>query len=252
MKEFFEFAVVLAEAAGERTQRYFGKPIEVEAKDDESPVTIADRTTEEYLRAEIERRFPDDGILGEEFGEKPGNSGRRWILDPIDGTKSFIRGVPLYGTMIALERDGFSELGVIRFPAIGYTLGAWTGGGCWLNGQRCRVSETSHLREAMAVITDFKRLAEYRGRDVLLRFINETRMQRTWGDCYGYLMVATGKAELMFDPFVHVHDFMPMLPILSEAGGNLTNLEGEPPTDSNPVLATNGRLHEAALALFRD
>lgn len=251
MKELYDFAVRIAEAAGEITLRYFGKDIEVERKADASPVTVADRSAEEYLRGEIERRFPEDGILGEEFGEKPGRSGRRWTLDPIDGTKSFILGVPLYGTMIALEELGVSKLGVIRFPATGDTLGAWSGGGCFANGQSCRVSAVDDLSRSTAMTTDPKHIIEYCDKDALLRFVEGTGLQRTWGDCYGYLLVATGRADLMFDPIAHVHDFAPLIPIISEAGGRVTDLQGDIPVKSGPVLATNGRLHEAALRLFR-
>lgn len=251
MKELYDFALRIAERAGEITLRYFGKEFVVESKADQSPVTIADRSAEEFLRAEIERRFPDDGILGEEYGVKEGRSGRRWTIDPIDGTKSFIRGVPLYGTMIALEEGGVSKVGVVRFPATRDTLGAWAGGGCYVNGQRCRVSATASLAEASAMTTDMKNFTERLGRDALMRFVDRTKLQRTWGDCYGYLMVATGRADLMVDPIVQIHDFAPLIPIMAEAGGRFSNLAGETPTEPGAVLATNGLLHEAALAIFR-
>lgn len=250
VKDLHDFAVEIVRAAGEITLRYFRTSFEVEIKPDRSPVTVADRSAEEYLRGEIERRFPEDGIIGEEFGEKAGTSGRRWTIDPIDGTKSFIRGVPLYGTMIGLEDGGTCRVGAVRFPATRETLSAWSGGGCYVDGVRCRVSETGALSEALALTTDLAHFRQRRGEAALIRFIEQTRLQRTWGDCYGYLLVATGRADLMFDPILHVHDFMPLIPIIQEAGGRISNTEGEPPRNLDGVVASNGRLHEAALAML--
>lgn len=251
MQDLLDFATEIAEKAGEITLKYFGKPIDVESKADDSPVTVADRESEEFLRAQIEKRFPEDGILGEEFGEKAGTSGRRWILDPIDGTKSFIRGVPLYGTMVAVEVDGEMKVGVVRFPATAQTLAAREGCGCFLNGEKCAVSPTSEIGEATVLTTDMKDALRRLGDGPVLRFLRETKLQRTWGDCYGYLLIAIGRADVMFDPIMNLHDFAALIPIVNEAGGRITDHEGKPPVHGGTVLATNGFLHEAAIELLR-
>lgn len=245
-----EFAVEIAEAAGEITLQYYQQDIEIETKADSSPVTVADRGAEEYLRAQIEKRFPEDGIYGEEFGVKEGSTGRRWTLDPIDGTKTFIRGVPLYGTMIAIEEEGRSKVGVIRFPATGQTLCAYEGGGCYVNGKRCQVSEVATLGEASAMTTSLDYFDACLSKGALERLIVQTKLQRTWGDCYGYLLVATGNADICIDPIVEIHDFSPLIPIITEAGGKLTNMKGEIPQERCGIVATNGILHEAALKLL--
>lgn len=250
MKELYEFAVNLAERAGEITLKYFRTDLKVESKSDQSPVTIADRQAEEFIRSEIEKRFPDDAILGEEFGEKPGRSGRRWILDPIDGTKTFIRGVAMYGTMIAVEDAGRAVVGVIRYPPNNETIGAYSGGGCFYNGARCRVSQTANLKEAAALTTAPDNFIKYIGQDALLRLFARTGLQRTWGDCYGYMLVATGRADIMIDPIVSIWDAAALIPIITEAGGRITDRAGREGLGISDVVATNGALHAATLELL--
>ena len=250
MKELLEWTKHLAEQAGDLTLRYFQTELAVEAKADQSPVTIADKSAEEFLRHEIEARFPDDGIVGEEFGVKEGRSGRRWIVDPIDGTKSFIRGVPLYGTMIAVEVEGISRVGVIRFPPLGITLSAASGLGCHANGARCQVSTTSTLAQASVMVTALNDMVKYLGEASLLRLLQRSSMQRTWGDCYGYLLVAGGHADAIIDPIMQIWDVAPLIPIIQEAGGTITNTLGE--TDHlSHVVASNGIVHEEILEIFR-
>lgn len=250
MKELFDFAVDLAERAGEITLKYFRTDLKIESKSDHSPVTIADRQAEEFIRMEIEKRFPDDGILGEEFGEKPGRSGRRWILDPIDGTKTFIRGVAMYGTMIAVEDAGRAVIGAIRYPPNKETIGAYEGGGCWYNGVRCHVSQTANLKDAAAMTTAPDSFIKIIGQDALLRVFAQTGIQRTWGDCYGYMLVATGRADIMIDPIVSIWDAAALIPIINEAGGRITDRAGREGLGITDVVATNGILHEAALKLL--
>jgi len=250
-KEDRSFAEWAAIEAGNVTLRWFGQGgMKVERKADQSPVTAADRASEEFIREAIEKAYPDDGVLGEEFGEKHGTSGRRWIIDPIDGTKNFIRGVPLYGTMIALEDSGEHTVGVIRYPATGETLSAAKGLGCTLDGEACRVSETKELSDAFATTTSLENWLDKLGDASLLRLIRGTRMSRTWGDCYGYMLVATGRVDVMIDPIVEVHDFAALLPIITEAGGKLTSFAGDVPKERSSVVATNGLLHERALKLL--
>jgi len=250
MKELYDFAVDLAERAGKITLKYFRTDLKIESKSDHSPVTIADRQAEEFIRAEIEKRFPDDGILGEEFGEKPGRSGRRWILDPIDGTKTFIRGVAMYGTMIAVEEAGRSIVGVVRYPPNDETIGAYEGGGCFYNGVRCHVSETATLKESASLTTAPDNFIKYFGQDEMLRVIAQTGLHRTWGDCYGYMLVATGRADIMIDPIVSIWDAAALIPIINEAGGRITDITGREGLGITNVVATNGLLHEATLKLL--
>ena len=243
MKELYDFTVDLAKRAGAGTLHYFKKDIQIEMKADESPVTVADRSTEEFIRNEIEKRFPADGILGEEFGEKPGTSGKRWILDPIDGTKSFIRGVPLYGTMIALEENGKSQVGAVHFPPLGDTIAAFSGGGCYFNGERCRVSETDSISKATILITTAPKILKYHGEKALLRLMRECGLVRGWSDCYGFMLVARGDADAMYESRMHVWDTAPLMILVEEAGGRFSSLDGDRSLTMKNALASNGVLH---------
>lgn len=251
LMELLEFATSLAERAGEITLKYYRTNLAVENKADQSPVTIADRESETFLRAEIEKRYPDDGLVGEEFGVKEGRSGRRWIFDPIDGTKTFIRGVPLYGTMLAVEIDGEARIGVICYPATGETLAAAIGHGCFYNGERCSVSRTSDLEKATGLTTDLAHFNQYLGAGALSRYIGKLGLIRTWGDCYGYLLLATGRADVMVDPIMNPWDVAATLPIVKEAGGMISDLSGACSVDISPVVATNGLLHEQVIQLLK-
>ncbi len=250
MQDLFDSAIDLAKQAGKITLDYFCTDLNIESKSDDSPVTIADRKTEEFLRKEIEKRYPDDAILGEEFGEKKGRSGLRWILDPIDGTKTFIRGVPMYGTMIAIEREGQSQVGVIYFPPLDETIAALSGSGCYWNGEKCSVSKTATLPEASVMTTAMDSILEHWGEEILLRFLKETGFQRTWADCYGYLLVATGRADACVDPIMHIWDVAPLIPIVEEAGGRLTDLNGSRSLKITNMMASNGKIHDAFLDLL--
>ncbi len=253
-----ELAIEIAREAGNITLDYFRRDdLEVERKDDDSPVTAADRQAEEHLRQRIAAAFPDDAILGEEFSDRSGTSGYQWILDPIDGTKSFIHGVPLYGTLIGVEHEKQSVLGVIRIPATGECVYAATGGGAWyMSGddeqpRPARVSNRRTLAESLFVTSEvlsFDQLGRRKAYDTLQ---NIARLTRTWGDCYGYLMVATGRAELMVDPIMAVWDAASMLPILEEAGGTFTDWQGRATIHAGEGIATNGHILEEVLTVTR-
>jgi histidinol phosphatase-like enzyme (inositol monophosphatase family) len=225
----------------------------VELKSDASPVTIADRQAEQLLRERIGQKFPTDAILGEEFGEQPGTSGYRWILDPIDGTKSFVHGVPLYGTLVGVEFDGRSVIGIIYVPALGECCYAAEGEGAWYQrgdepARRARVSQASRLSEALVMSSEVRfptpgRQAAYG------RLVEAARINRTWGDCYGYMLVATGRAEVMLDPVMNVWDAAALQPILTEAGGTLTDWQGNPTIYAGEAIATNGKLLAEVLAI---
>ncbi|HET7322631.1 MAG TPA: inositol monophosphatase family protein, partial [Longimicrobiaceae bacterium] len=218
-----DLAVAAARAAGELTLRWFQKGPAVELKADASPVTEADRAAEQRLRERIRARYPDDGILGEEGGEEPGRSGRRWVLDPIDGTRSFIHGVPLYGVMVALEAGGEPVLGVLHFPALGDTVAAARGLGCRWNGRPARVSATARLADALVLTSGDLPATRVPG---LQRLSESAGSFRTWGDCYGYALVATGRAEAMLDPELKVWDAAAVRPVIEEAGGVFTDWSG--------------------------
>jgi histidinol-phosphatase len=248
-----DFAVRTAQRAGEITLEHFGR-VAVELKGDGSEVTAADRAAEEWIRGALKEAFPDDGVLGEEADETPSRSGRRWIVDPIDGTRSFSVGIPLYGVLLGLEDAGRPLLGVCHFPALGQTIVAAQGAGAWFNGQAARVSDCDDLGAARVVTSgleywrDWSTPAGLSGMETLIR---SCRYARTWGDCYGYILVATGRADVLADPAVGAAwDYLPILPILTEAGGRYTTLAGEQVKPWTTALASNSRLHDAVLGCW--
>jgi histidinol-phosphatase len=259
--ERLALAVQIAHEAGDVTLRYFRRDgLQVERKADMSPVTIADREAEKLLRERIAELFPDDGIIGEEMGTQSGTSGYHWALDPIDGTKSFIHGVPLYTTLVALLRDNEPCLGVIHAPAVDETVYARKGGGCWhvpqtgQPPQAARVSSIERLDQSLLLTTEIASFAKNRASDALdvfVRLQRAARLARTWGDGYGYLMVATGRAEVMIDPVVNLWDAAPLQTILEEAGGRLTDWRGNPTIHAREAIATNGLVTEEVLAITR-
>jgi histidinol phosphatase-like enzyme (inositol monophosphatase family) len=250
-KELLEFAVEIAQEAGAITSRYFKQAIVAERKADRSFVTIADRETERHLRARIGKAFPDDGILGEEEGENESKSGRRWIVDPIDGTYSFVHGVPLYSVLLALEIDDEPMIGVVNVPELDEIVFAGRGLGCFLNGQPARVSSTGSLDEALLLCTDFGTCAPNGFGAAAARLQDRVEARRTWGDAYGHMLVATGRAEIMLDPIMNVWDCAPLLPILKEAGGTFTNWRGEETIHGGNAVSTNGLLFDEVMSIIK-
>lgn len=239
-----ELAMDLACRAGELTLRWFGRPdLAVQAKRDGTPVTEADRAAERMIREAIVERFPADAIVGEEEADRPGSSGRRWVIDPIDGTKAFTRGVPLYTTLIAIEDESGPAVGVIRMPALRETVAAARGHGCFHDGAPARVSTTAGLDRAYVSSSGFESWT-----DAMLAGVRTTGCAlRTWGDGYGYALVATGRVDAMVDVGVQPYDVAAMPVILSEAGGRFTDLTGSARTDGGSGLGTNGLVHDALL-----
>jgi len=252
LNELLEFAVTLARGAGDISLKYFRRAPETTRKADGSFVTIADREAEAYLRRQIAERFPDDGVLGEEEGEHNGRSGRRWIVDPIDGTFAFVHGVPLYGVLVALEIDQQPVIGVVNIPALNEIVSAATGAGCFFNGEPAHVSTKSSLSEALLLCTNFNECARRGFGPAAERLQARARSCRTWGDCYGYVLVATGRAEVMLDPVMNLWDCAPLLPILEEAGGTFTDWRGERTVNGGNAIATNGLLFDEVLSLVKD
>lgn len=250
LDELLDLALGAAKDAGDVALRYFQRDVEVEWKSDQTPVSVADREAERRLRSRIEERFPDHGILGEEFGAVRADASYRWILDPIDGTQSFIRGVPLWGVMVGLEKDGEPVVGVLHFPALTETVWARSRGGTWWNGKRARVSTVARLDEATLCTTDL-RLFEPQGLQAYERLRARVKLDRTWGDCYGHALVATGRADIMLDPILSEWDASPLLPILEEAGGRFSDWQGVRTVRGGNAISTNGLLTEVVIKLLR-
>ncbi|AWH01482.1 inositol monophosphatase family protein [Rhodococcus ruber] len=241
-----ESALSITRDAGEVARKWFETSgIQVETKFDGSPVTRADREVEDVFRSSLRELFPDDGIFGEEFGEVEGTSGNRWIIDPIDGTKSFVHAVPLYGNLLAYERSGEIVFGAMNFPSIDVMVYAEKGKGCWRNDVRVNVSERGSLDGAYLMATWLEDWKPETIRDLIDRGV----VLRTWGDAFGYAMVASGHADVVVDYTTQPYDLAPMPVIISEAGGRFTALDGRPGYDRGTGIASNGLLHEAVLKL---
>jgi histidinol-phosphatase len=248
-EQLLDFAVELARGAGQITLKYFRKTPETTTKTDGSYVTIADREAEAYIRRQIAERFPDDGILGEEEGESHGRSGRRWIVDPIDGTFAFVHGVPFYGVLIGLEIEGEMSVGVINIPALDEIVFAARGVGCFLNGEPARVSQTARLEDALLLSTDFSSCERYGFGKAAELLQARAKTSRTWGDCFGYVLVATGRADIMLDPVMNLWDCAALLPIMEEAGGTFTDWRGLSTAHGGNSIATNGLLFDEVMGL---
>jgi histidinol-phosphatase len=257
-----DVALTATRLAAAETLRWFGSPaLAVDRKSDHSPVTQADRAAEEILRRELLAAFPDDAFLGEESGTAPGTSGYEWIVDPIDGTKSFVRGVPLYATLVGCRRGGRGILGVIAIPALAELAYATDGGGAWhVRGGEAAVaagvSRQDTLAESLVCSSDFVDFARWSGgveagRLARTRLDEAAGLVRTWGDGYGYLLVATGRAEVMIDPRLHPWDAAAVEVVVREAGGRFGDWRGGGGIDSGDGLATNGLVHDQVLALLQ-
>ncbi|HEX8850904.1 MAG TPA: histidinol-phosphatase [Gemmatimonadaceae bacterium] len=239
---FLEAAADVARLAGDVALRHFRTGVSVEWKKDGSPVTVADREAERCAREWIERRFPAHGILGEEHGEVRPDAEYRWVIDPIDGTKTFVRGVPLWGTLVAIAQGERVVAGAAYFPAVDEIVGAAPGEGCWWNGRRCTVSSVETIDEATVLTTDERFLKTPQHAERWRALANRSAVSRSWGDCYGYLLVATGRAEVMTDGIVGAWDTAPLLPIIEEAGGVFTDWRGRVTAFGGSAIATNAAL----------
>ena len=250
LQQITAFAVESAQLAGQFTLGYFQAGTAHETKSDNTPVTVADRGAEERLRARIEAAYPAHGIIGEEYGEKPGKEPARWILDPIDGTISFISGVPLYAVLVGFEWEGEMLAGVIHLPALGETVWAARGLGCYWNGRPARVSPVSDLSQARLVVTSSKLIYKHGRGPAYERLRAACYTDRGWSDAYGYALLATGRAEIVLDPIMSVWDTAALVPVVTEAGGTLTDWSGEADHTRPEVVATNGRLFDATMRLL--
>ena len=251
LRDYLNFAIETAWQAGQLTLGYFQTGVRPDFKADDSPVTVADRKAEQLIRSRIEAQYPTHAIVGEEYGaDETEGASHRWIIDPIDGTRSFVRGVPLYAVLIALEIEGVCQVGVAHYPAMGEMVAAATGEGCWWNNRRARVSPVERLKDGVVAHTDVANFAKYDRADVWERLKQAAGYRAGWSDAYGYLLVATGRAELMLDPIMNVWDCAPFLPIVQEAGGFCGDWQGNPTTYAGELLATPQALLSEVLELM--
>jgi histidinol-phosphatase len=239
---YLEAVAEVARAAGEIALRHYRQKVSIETKNDGTPVTVADREAETAARQWIESKFPQDGILGEEFPDVRADSKYRWIIDPIDGTKSFIRDVPLWGTLVAVAEGHDIVAGAAFFPAISEIIVAAEGCGCWCNDVRARVSDVEDLSKAVILSSSTPFSADAAVLSRWSELEERASASRTWGDCFGYLMVASGRAEVMADPALSSWDIAAFLPIVREAGGIITDFRGEVTAFGGSAIATNSAL----------
>lgn len=247
---YLDAVAEVARVAGAIALGHYRRKVTIETKQDGSPVTVADRDAETAARKWIERRFPHDGILGEEFPDVRSDSRYRWIIDPIDATKSFLRDVPLWGTLVAVAEGRHIIAGAAFFPAVSEMIVAADGFGCWWNDERARVSTVAELSQAVILTSSIPfstdPVVTARWRSLEERVI----ASRTWGDCFGYLMVASGRAEVMADPVLSSWDIAAFLPIVKEAGGVVTDFRGDVTAFGGSAIATNAALAETVHGLL--
>lgn len=250
MKHERKIATEIALQAGELVMRYFRAGIPVEQKSDASPVTAADREAESLIKERIAKEFPNDSIVGEEFGLSGATSERTWYIDPIDGTRSFIHGVPLFAVLIGLSIRDESVLGVANFPSTRELFIASSGGGAFCNDRQIHVNETKTMSESLVVcgsISSFSKSDRLQG---LLRLTESAGSVRHWGDAYGHCMVASGRASAMVDPIVADWDTCAVSCIVREAGGMATDFRGTSGFRGGELISCNSHIHAEVLRLF--
>jgi myo-inositol-1(or 4)-monophosphatase len=250
LEPYSSFIVELAERSGDLIRPYFGASSEdlgIELKTDETIVTRADCETEALLREMIRARFPDHGIVGEEYGEERPDAEFVWMLDPIDGTISFASASPLFGTLIALLHNGEPVLGAISQPVL-RQLCLGDGETTTLNGKPVHVRQTPRLADATLLVTDIVDVAKYQDGAAFDALMRDVKLVRTWGDCYGYLLVATGRADIMCDPAMNQWDIAPLIPIVRGAGGVISDWQGKDAVGAKSIIATTSQtLHDEVI-----
>ncbi|MBL0174748.1 MAG: histidinol-phosphatase [Ignavibacteria bacterium] len=249
--DFLPFARTLADAAAGIVLPRYRSHLRVTRKSDSSPVTEADREAETEMRTLIAGAYPEHGILGEEFGDAGRDAEFVWVLDPIDGTKSYIAGSPLFGTLIALLHRGRPVLGIIDHPALGLRVAA-ADGHVDVNGAPARMREIASIAEATMLTTDHTGIGAFKKRDGFDRLASRVALYRTWGDCYGYTQLATGFADIMIDPIMSPWDTMALVPIIEGAGGIVTSWEGGDPLASNSIVAASPALHAEVIRALNE
>jgi histidinol-phosphatase len=248
----YELAVQTAHKAAQLAQRYFDGTFAIEWKTDHSPVTVADREAEQLLRQTLLAAFPHDGFLGEEFGDTPGTSGYRWIIDPIDGTRSFVRGIPLWATLVGLEYRDEQIAGIADAPALGHAYRALRGDGAYCNNRRIHVSDVNELSQALVFYSSLSWFIKAGHQETFCELVRRTERTRGFGDFYGFVLVAQGSGELMVEHGVHAWDVAAIKPLIEEAGGRFSDWEGGTSIHRPDVIVSNGKLHDAALAILQN
>jgi histidinol phosphatase-like enzyme (inositol monophosphatase family) len=247
--ELKRFCESLAIESGKIIKRYWRNNFSVETKKDLSPVTIADKKAEELMREMIMKNFPQHGILGEEFGEHNSGAEYKWVLDPIDGTKSFVCGTVTFGTLIALLKNGEPLLGVINQPVLNEFL-IGDNETALLNGKKVNTKGCGSISEAVLLTTDQLNIEKYRNIDAFNRLVHQVKLYRHWGDCYGYYLVATGYADIMLDPIMNPWDLLALIPVIRGAGGTITDYFGGDPVKGDSIVATGGGIHQDVIDLL--
>lgn len=253
IQEYLDRAVEFAREGGEITLKYFHRDIDIAYKSDRTPVTRADREAEQTIRDLITKYYPGHGILGEEFGRLNPDSRFQWIIDPIDGTLSYIHAVPLYTTLVALVYDGRPVVGVIFAPATDELCAAGLEKGAWFNNSRCQVSDTERLEDATLLTTDYRDINQHGFGNNFNKLMQNVYLTRSWGDAYGHMLVAAGRADIMFDPILNIWDAAALMPIVTEAGGLFTDVQGRAIIDGGSAISCTPKLFEQVKPfLFRD
>jgi len=251
LTEYKNFCKVLAEASAKVIAKYFRTEISVESKNDNSPVTIADKKAEEIMRELIMKQFPDHGIFGEEFGQTNKDAEYTWILDPIDGTKSFICGAYSFGTLIALLKNSNPIIGVYNHPILNdYLIGDNVE--TTINGEKTSVRNCNEMSNAVLLTTDHLNIEKYQNIDRFNRLIKKVKLYRNWGDCYGYYLLATGFADIMIDPIMSPWDLLPLIPIIKGAGGVITDYQGNDPVSGKSAVASNSNIHSNVISILNN
>ena len=245
------FLQLLSNESSEIIKRYFRTSVSVENKLDSSPVTIADKLAEEKMREIIAKEFPSHGIIGEEFGSDNPDAEYVWVLDPIDGTKSFISGALSFGTLIALLKNGKPIIGVINHPILNEFL-IGDNQNCLLNGSKVEIRNCSSINQATLLTTDHLNIGKYQNQNKFDELTKKVKLYRNWGDCYGYYLLATGFADIMIDPIMSVWDSMALIPIINGAGGMITDYQGNDPTIGNSIVASSKEIHSEVIKLLNE
>lgn len=247
--EYSNFCEKMTDVSGKIIRKYFRSNISIETKADSSPVTIADKSTEEKLREMIMNEYPDHGILGEEFGQHNEGAEYQWLLDPIDGTKSFVCGTITFGTLIALLKKGKPVLGVFHQPILKEFL-IGDNKQTYLNDNLVKIKDVNSLKESVLLTTDHLTFEKYQNLKKFENLIKKVKLYRMWGDCYGYYLVATGYAQIMIDPIMNVWDSMVLIPIIKGAGGIITDYQGNDATKGNSIIAATPNIHKEVIEIL--
>lgn len=249
LDEYKNFSKKLAEVSAAIIRRHFRTRISVESKDDNSPVTIADKKSEEVMRELILKHYPEHGVIGEEFGKSNEDAEYAWVLDPIDGTKSFICGAYSFGTLIALLKNGKPIIGVYNHPILNdFLIGDNVE--TKINGEKTAVRHCNDLSNAILLTTDHLNIEKYQNINRFNYLVKKVKLYRNWGDCYGYYLLATGYTDIMVDPIMSSWDLLALIPIIKGAGGVITDYNGEDPVKGNSIVAASADIHSEVISIL--